>query len=169
MEFSRGRQPPLPPWFLRHWVAYSDLSTCRSLLSGAELARLQDALESDDGMLQHSFGRGDGHGRSSRLCLWNHPGNDITGMVGRCEKVAGTTEQVCVCVCVCVIACVYVCVCVCVIACVCESVSPLGKILPSEIISGGIKLQDFSNLLPNLARLSTKLMWCLPHLLLWPC
>jgi len=70
------------------------LATCRSLLSGAELACLRDALESDDGMLQHSFGRSDGHGRSSRLCLWNHPGNDITGMVGRCEKVAGTTEQV---------------------------------------------------------------------------
>jgi len=87
------------------------LATCRSLLSGAELARVRDALESDDGILQHSFGRSGGHGRSSRLCLWNHPGNDITGMVGRCEKVAGTTEQVCVLVCVRV--CI-MCVCVCV-------------------------------------------------------
>ena len=109
------------------------LATCRSLLSGAELARLRDALESDDGMLQHSFGRSDGHGRSSRLCLWNHPGNDITGMVGRCEKVAGTTEQVCVrmhmvCVpvsgCGCVhvhVLCAYVCVCERVLQYVCMS------------------------------------------------
>ena len=55
---------------------------------------LKHALESDDGLMQHSFKRDDGHGRCSNLCLWNHPGNDITGMVGRCEKVAGTMEQV---------------------------------------------------------------------------
>lgn len=35
----------------------------------------------------------DGHGRNSRLCLWNHPGQDITGMVGRCQKVAGTMAE----------------------------------------------------------------------------
>ena len=44
--------------------------------------------------MQHAFSRGDGQGRHSRLCLWNHPGNDITGMVNRCEKVAGTMEEV---------------------------------------------------------------------------
>ena len=26
--------------------------------------------------------------------LWNHPGNDITGLIARAEKVAGTAEQV---------------------------------------------------------------------------
>ena len=66
----------------------------RSLLSSEELSHLKEALESDAGILQHSYGRDDGHGRISRMCLWNHPGNDITGMVGRCEKVAGTMEQV---------------------------------------------------------------------------
>ncbi|KAK0042336.1 ectoine dioxygenase [Biomphalaria pfeifferi] len=35
----------------------------------------------------------DSEGRKSRLCLWSHPGNDVTGMVGRCEKVAGTSEK----------------------------------------------------------------------------
>lgn len=59
-----------------------------------ELSRLREALERDDGIMQHSYGRDDGHGRSIRMCLWFHPGNDITGMVGRCEKVAGTMEQV---------------------------------------------------------------------------
>ena len=44
--------------------------------------------------MKHSYGVDDGSGRISRLCLWNHPGNDVTGMVGRCEKVAGTMEQV---------------------------------------------------------------------------
>lgn len=66
----------------------------RSLLSKEELAHLQASLEQDDGILKHSYGVNDGRGRNSRLCLWNHPGNDITGMVGRCEKVACTMEKV---------------------------------------------------------------------------
>lgn len=66
----------------------------RSLLSGAELSHLRTSLEKDGGILQHSYSVDDGHGRSSRLCIWNHPGSDITGMVARCEKVAGTMEQV---------------------------------------------------------------------------
>ena len=37
---------------------------------------------------------GDGEGRESKLCLWNHPGTDVTGMVARCEKVAGTCAEV---------------------------------------------------------------------------
>merc|ERR1719343_1538739 len=28
-------------------------------------------------------------GRKTRLCLWNQPGNDVTGMVSRVSKVAG--------------------------------------------------------------------------------
>ena len=36
----------------------------------------------------------DGKGRSSRLSLWSHPGSDVTGMVGRCEKIVGTCEEV---------------------------------------------------------------------------
>ena len=67
---------------------------CRSLLSSDELSKLKEALERDDGIMQHSYGRDDGHGRNIRMCLWYRPGNDITGMVGRCEKVAGTMEQV---------------------------------------------------------------------------
>ena len=51
-------------------------------------------MESDKGVAKHTFHRDDGHGRKSRLCLWNQPGNDITGMLARCEKVAGTMEDV---------------------------------------------------------------------------
>jgi hypothetical protein len=28
------------------------------------------------------------------MIMWNHPGEDVTGMVARSEKVAGTCEQV---------------------------------------------------------------------------
>lgn len=70
------------------------LLSLRSLLSHEELNKLQGALENDEGVVKHNFNRDDGHGRQSRLCLWNHPGNDITGMLARCEKVAGTMEKV---------------------------------------------------------------------------
>lgn len=65
----------------------------RSLLTSEELSRLNEDIQRDNGIIQHSFVVPDGHGRNSRMCLWNHPGNDITGMVGRCQKVAGTMEQ----------------------------------------------------------------------------
>ena len=58
------------------------------------MEKLQGALESDEGVAKHTFHRDDGHGRKSRLCLWNQPGNDITGMLARCEKVVGTMEDV---------------------------------------------------------------------------
>ncbi|CAI8030560.1 L-proline trans-4-hydroxylase [Geodia barretti] len=68
-------------------------SSERSLLSGEELSRLRSSLEGDSEILKYSYGVNDGHGRSCRMCLWNHPGKDITGMVSRCEKVAGTMEH----------------------------------------------------------------------------
>jgi len=36
----------------------------------------------------------DGEGRASRLVIWSHPGNDVTGMLARSEKVAGICEKV---------------------------------------------------------------------------
>lgn len=65
----------------------------RSLLTSQELSRLNEDIQKDNGIIQHSFVVPDGHGRNSRLCLWNHPGQDITGMVGRCQKVAGTMAE----------------------------------------------------------------------------
>ena len=43
--------------------------------------------------MKYKYPRDDGHGRLSWMCLWNQPGKDITGMVGRSEKVAGTMEE----------------------------------------------------------------------------
>ena len=36
----------------------------------------------------------DGLGREAKLTVWSHPGNDVSGMVARSEKVAGTCEKV---------------------------------------------------------------------------
>eukprot|EP00058_Branchiostoma_floridae_P027472 XP_002612963.1 hypothetical protein BRAFLDRAFT_74748 [Branchiostoma floridae] len=65
----------------------------RSLLDSEEVKLLKDALESDEGIIRYAFGRDDGEGGRSRMVLWNQPGNDITGVMARSEKVAGTMEK----------------------------------------------------------------------------
>lgn len=65
----------------------------RNVLDNEELNKLKEALEKDDGIRKHAYELNDGHGRKSKLCLWNHPGNDITGMVARTEKIAGTSGK----------------------------------------------------------------------------
>mmetsp|Transcript_12190 Transcript_12190/g.28431 ORF Transcript_12190/g.28431 Transcript_12190/m.28431 type:complete len:328 (-) Transcript_12190:86-1069(-) len=62
----------------------------KGLLVGTELARLQEAIAADGGILDKAYGRDDGSGRKTRLAMWNHPGNDVTGMIARVPKVAGT-------------------------------------------------------------------------------
>ena len=37
---------------------------------------------------------GSKEGRASRLSLWSHPGNDVTGMIARSQKVDGTCQEV---------------------------------------------------------------------------
>ena len=78
-------------------IIVSVVNYCRSLLNTGELTKLKESLETDGGIMQHSYERSDGHGRNSRLCIWSHPGEDVTGMLGRSEKVVTTTEEVCLC------------------------------------------------------------------------
>ena len=66
----------------------------RGLLDEEEVDKLKTALESDDGIISHRYGRNDGAGRKSKVALWNQPGNDITGVIARAEKMAGTFEKV---------------------------------------------------------------------------
>ncbi|XP_076081959.1 L-proline trans-4-hydroxylase-like [Mytilus galloprovincialis] len=35
----------------------------------------------------------DCQGREAKMTIWGHPGNDVSGMISRSEKVAGTCEQ----------------------------------------------------------------------------
>ena len=37
---------------------------------------------------------GSKEGRASRLSLWSHPGNDVTGMIARSQKVVGTCQEI---------------------------------------------------------------------------
>jgi len=75
--------------------AYSQLGyfLIRGFLSKDELVKLKQSVEHER-FFRNNIGLSDGEGRKSTSVLWKHPGNDVTGMLSRCEKVAGTCEQV---------------------------------------------------------------------------
>ena len=59
-----------------------------------EITQLRNVLEHDEGIKKHSYGRDDGEGGRTKVCLWNQPGDDTTGIIARAEKMAGTFEKV---------------------------------------------------------------------------
>lgn len=60
----------------------------RGLFRSAEVAKIRDCVDTSDDIRKQSFGRSDSLGRLSRLCIWNHPGNDLLGIVARCGRQA---------------------------------------------------------------------------------
>jgi hypothetical protein len=64
------------------------------LFSGQEIRNVLDVLENEDAYGANSYGLDDGKGGKSRMCLWSHPPNDVTGYMSTCEKLAGTMEAV---------------------------------------------------------------------------
>ena len=64
----------------------------RNLLDQNEVAKLKECLESSEDIQEHAYGRSDGMGASSKLAIWNMAGDDVSGMVARAEKIAGTME-----------------------------------------------------------------------------
>ncbi|KAK4328123.1 hypothetical protein Pmani_001444 [Petrolisthes manimaculis] len=65
----------------------------RNLLNKTEVAKVREAVEGNTDLHSRAYSRDDGKNRRSKVVLWNHPGNDITGMLARMERVAGTMEQ----------------------------------------------------------------------------
>lgn len=65
----------------------------KGFLDEEELAQLRKTVEESDEFYKQCYGVSDGKGSESRLCLWSHPGNDVTGMIVRCEKVVNTVEK----------------------------------------------------------------------------
>ena len=54
---------------------------------------LIEAARSDTHLQQRAFDRKDTEGKASKLSLWNHPGDNIWGMVSRCNRIVGGMEQ----------------------------------------------------------------------------
>ncbi|XP_077868410.1 L-proline trans-4-hydroxylase-like, partial [Saccoglossus kowalevskii] len=65
----------------------------RAVLSEKETSILTSAVENEEGVIKHTYDHDDGDGLKLKMCLWNQAGNDVTGMLARCEKIAGTMEQ----------------------------------------------------------------------------
>ncbi|XP_019633213.1 PREDICTED: uncharacterized protein LOC109476652 [Branchiostoma belcheri] len=66
----------------------------RNLLDAEEVEKLRQTVGgADGGMLSNAFHSADDTGRLVKVCLWKHPGNDVTGIIARSKKVAGTFEK----------------------------------------------------------------------------
>jgi hypothetical protein len=64
------------------------------LLDPEETEMLLTMARQDQEMQEHAFGVEDASGRKSRLSLWNHPGDDLYGVVSRSERIVDRMEQV---------------------------------------------------------------------------
>lgn len=63
------------------------------LLDREEVGLLLEAVQKDQRLQKAAVETNDKRGRSTNLSLWNHPGNDIYGMVARSERVVSSMEQ----------------------------------------------------------------------------
>ena len=62
-------------------------------LDAEETRLLQEACRADSVLQTHAMGVKDAAGRRTNLSLWNHPANDIYGMIARSERMVNAVEQ----------------------------------------------------------------------------
>lgn len=65
----------------------------RGLLDADESGMLKQSLEMNNSVTSRAWDLPDGDGGTCRLVIWNQPGTDVTGMIARSDKVAGTCEK----------------------------------------------------------------------------
>jgi len=63
------------------------------LLDGDETSLLAEAARGDAAMRDAAMSVRDTEGRRTNLSLWNHPGEDIYGMIARSKRVVNAVEQ----------------------------------------------------------------------------
>lgn len=66
----------------------------KGLLDPEETRMLVEAARADGRMQKAGMDVKDTQGRRTNLSLWNHPGDDIYGVIARSEKVARAMEQI---------------------------------------------------------------------------
>ena len=67
--------------------------TVRKLFDDEEIALMRQAIETDPGLLASLYDRKDKSGMSTRMALWNHPGDSVYGLAARSHRVADRMEQ----------------------------------------------------------------------------
>ncbi len=65
-----------------------------NLFDAEELELMIRVAREDRALHEHAYSRKDAQGRASRLSLWNHPGDDLFGMVSRSRRIVDAMEQV---------------------------------------------------------------------------
>ena len=66
----------------------------RGLFDEEKVQVITKAVETEEGVLKHKYPLDDGDGRHVFMSCWNQPGDDVTGIVARTEKIVGTFEKV---------------------------------------------------------------------------
>jgi ectoine hydroxylase len=66
---------------------------CRGYYDQEEMDLLLRTARADHNMLAHNIPVKDASGRQSKLSLWNHPGDDIYGMISRGRRMVDAMEQ----------------------------------------------------------------------------
>ena len=65
----------------------------RGLFDDAEVELLQKALATDEALQDSAYGLDDGYGGQTIVAVWNHPGDDTLGIVGRLPRIAGAAAK----------------------------------------------------------------------------
>ncbi|XP_046577348.1 ectoine dioxygenase-like [Haliotis rubra] len=65
----------------------------RGLLEPDELQKVTRAFEDSEYIKSNAYSTSDGTGRKSRVACWKQPGDDVTGLVTRSERVVRTCEK----------------------------------------------------------------------------
>ncbi|XP_076452644.1 L-proline trans-4-hydroxylase-like [Babylonia areolata] len=78
---------------MRHFFLDEGYLLVRGMFDEEEIANIRKALEGSDLFSNTLYAIEDDEGAKTRMTLWRHPGNDVTGKVARCGKVAGTAEK----------------------------------------------------------------------------
>jgi len=65
----------------------------KNFFSKEEINLVLDTAKDDPVMISKSYGRKDGSGGVSKMCVWNHPPDNLYGMVCRSARVVEATEK----------------------------------------------------------------------------
>ena len=65
----------------------------RGLFDAQEIGLMRDAMEQDPALRASLYDRKDAEGKTTRLALWNHPGESVYGLAARSRRVVDTMED----------------------------------------------------------------------------
>lgn len=65
----------------------------KDLLDKEEIGQLWKLFEGEDGILKHSYETTEPDGRKILRVMYRHPGNDVSGVLSRSEKIVNTCEK----------------------------------------------------------------------------